>query len=335
MSTYRRRRVDKFRNRKKNSIFIKRRIIVFLTTIILVLACIFIAKSIFKDDEDNISTKAETTENVSETSNSGIENDDSNLDNSGYLPLEKDINAEDAVELFETTDKLIKNEIKYPVRTDGKKVVYLTFDDGPSTTNTPTVLDILKENNIKATFMIMGKNAESSDKSKEILKRTVQEGHAIGNHTYGHDFDYLCPYAVQANGKKKRTMHPTNIMADLDKCDKTLKSILGKDFYTRVIRIPGGYFSWEGRTEMKPILVEKGLGSINWNILNEDAEGKANKTAAELLEISKKHLDELGPDADSVVFLMHDTYYKEETAKSLQGVIDMFKERGFEFKTIK
>jgi peptidoglycan/xylan/chitin deacetylase (PgdA/CDA1 family) len=221
---------------------------------------------------------------------------------------------------------------KQPVRTDGKKVVYLTFDDGPSTTNTPKVLDILKENDIKATFMIMGKNAENKEESKEILKRTVKEGHAIANHTYSHDTNKLYQ-------EKLRTIDVNKFMADVDKCNQTLKRILGKDFSTRVIRFPGGFFpytpnSLKGAENILPILKEKGYASIDWNDETEDAEGK-KKNADELVERGKKNLERLGPNADSVVILMHDTYGKEETVNSLQRVIDMFKERGFEFKTIK
>ncbi|MDS0528102.1 polysaccharide deacetylase [Clostridium sp. SHJSY1] len=309
----------------------KKRMIVSIAIIITIIGCAFLAKMKFESDKEKIYTKAEIVDdsvvsNKPESEDTSKVVEDSNLDNSGYLPLEKDPDAEDAVELFHTTDKLIKNEIKYPVRTDGKKVAYLTFDDGPATTNTPKVLDILKKNGIKATFMIMGKNAELNEKSKEILKRTVKEGHAIGNHTYCHDYKYLYPSNV---------ISVDHFISDVDKCNKTLKNILGKDFNTRVIRFPAGYWNWEGRTAIKPVIEEKGYGSINWNALSEDGQGKPNKTANELIEISKKNLDLLGKDADSVVFLMHDTYGKEETVKSLQSIIDMFKERGFEFKTIK
>jgi peptidoglycan/xylan/chitin deacetylase (PgdA/CDA1 family) len=309
----------------------KKRIVLGITIIIVIIVCGVAAKVKFESDQEKIYTKAEAVEDSTSTNDSISkenfdETDNSGLDNSGYISLEKDPNAEDAMEVFHITAKLNKNEIKYPVRTDGKKVAYLTFDDGPSTTNTPKVLDILKENGIKATFMIMGKNAESSEESKEILKQTVKEGHAIGNHTYSHDTHYLYPNNV---------INPTNFMSDVDKCDRTLKSILGKDFKTRVIRFPGGYWSWEGRENIRPIIDEKGYASIDWNSLSSDAEGKPNKTSEELVEMSKKNLDLLGKDPDSVVFLMHDTYGKEETVKSLQSIIDMFKERGFEFKTIK
>lgn len=61
--------------------------------------------------------------------------------------------------------------------------IALTFDDGPSTAWTPALLDGLKERGVKATFFLIGENA---DKNPEIVKRMAEEGHLIGNHTYHH-----------------------------------------------------------------------------------------------------------------------------------------------------
>ena len=62
-------------------------------------------------------------------------------------------------------------------------MVYLTFDDGPSA-NTEKVLDILKKENVKATFLVTGNNP----KYNHLMKRAKEEGHAIGLHTYTHDY---------------------------------------------------------------------------------------------------------------------------------------------------
>lgn len=71
---------------------------------------------------------------------------------------------------------------------ENKKIIALTFDDGPNE-NTWSILDILKKNNVKATFFCIGKNIE---KYPEILKRIVEEGHIVGNHSYSHSnfFDF-------------------------------------------------------------------------------------------------------------------------------------------------
>ena len=301
----------------------KKNIIILIGIVVFIFIVIIIVNVIKPNNTENKDIEIE------DDVNEEIEKID--IDNSEDTTVEEDPNSEDAIEVFNTIDKLIKGELHYPVRNDGKKVVYLTFDDGPSTTNTPMVLDILKQNNIKATFMIKGSSLEVSETSRDILKRTVKEGHAIGNHTYSHDYKYLYP----ADENNQMTISPDNFIADIDKCNKALKSVLGEDFETRVIRFPGGYWSWEGRTAIKPIIEERGYASINWNALCKDSEGKPNKTSDELIKISEECLDNLGDSADSVVFLMHDTYGKEETVKALQKIIDMFRERGFEFKTIK
>ena len=72
---------------------------------------------------------------------------------------------------------------KYDYSNDGKKVVFLTFDDGTSKTNTPEILRILDENNVKATFFLTGSNIENGgEKAKELIKEEFDKGHAIANH---------------------------------------------------------------------------------------------------------------------------------------------------------
>lgn len=275
--------------------------------------------------------QAQATENSTEESNSnGKEKSvepkvDENKNEVKYLKAKDDPNAEDAKVVSEYTNGLLKGTLKYPVRTDGKKIAYLTFDDGPSTTNTPEVLKILRDNNIKATFFVTGGSLSAGKEAEELLKQTVKEGHAIGNHTYSHDYKYLYP------GRK---MNVDNIISDIDKNENLMKDILGEDFSTDVVRFPGGYWSWQERTPMKEKMIEENISNIDWNALNGDAEGK-RKNADELVEFFKKSLDDLGPDADNVVVLMHDTYGKEETVKALPRIIDYLKSKGFEFKSIK
>jgi peptidoglycan/xylan/chitin deacetylase (PgdA/CDA1 family) len=67
-------------------------------------------------------------------------------------------------------------------KSDGNELA-LTFDDGPHPEYTPQILDILKNNGVKATFFVIGKNAELYP---ELVERMVREGHTVGNHTYAH-----------------------------------------------------------------------------------------------------------------------------------------------------
>lgn len=210
---------------------------------------------------------------------------------------------------------------KYDYSNDGKKVVFLTFDDGTSKTNTPEVLRILDENNIKATFFLTGSNIENGgETAKELVKQEFNSGHAIANHSYSHDTHKLYP---------GRYLDMEAFKADFEKNDKLLKSILGDNFSTRVIRCPGGYMSWKGMGPLDKYLDENNIASIDWNALSGDAEG-GRKSADQLIN----YAIETAKNKNMVVMLMHDTYGKEETVKSLPTIIKYFKDNGYEFKTL-
>ena len=251
------------RNKKKRK---QRQVAIILGSILIAVSIVLCIKFIPKHEEqklqitipnENQNGTSNNTEsnNENEVENNKDQSDDKDkveenkLDNSGYLSFEEDPNADDAAMVAENTKGLLNGTKHYPVRTDGKKVVYLTFDDGPSTTNTPQVLDILDKYNVKATFFVLGSSIDKSDEAKEILKEEVKRGHAIANHTYGHDYSYLYP---------NRTMNVNNIVSDLEKSQNSMKAVLGEDFSTRVIRLPGGYWSWEGRTAMKEAMEQNG-----------------------------------------------------------------------------
>ena len=210
---------------------------------------------------------------------------------------------------------------KYDYSNNGEKIVFLTFDDGTSTTNTPKVLDILKKEGVKATFFITGQNVEyGGEKARDLIKQEFNEGHAIANHSYTHDVKKLYP---------NRVLDIDAFKADFEKNDKMLKEVLGKYFSTRVIRCPGGYGSWKGMEPLDEYLDENKMISIDWTSLNADAEGK-KKNAKELANYAIKTSE----GKEMVVLLMHDTYGKEETAKALPAIIKYFKDNGYEFKTL-
>ena len=195
---------------------------------------------------------------------------------------------------------------------DKRKIAYLTFDDGPSKKSTPAILDILKAHDVKATFFILGRMA---DTNPEILQRVHREGHAIGHHSYGHDYKYL--YSS-----------PDNFMADINKTAQAFKRILGEDFETDLLRFPGGEF---GKKKNQYADIARGYGykSFNWNALNGDAEGH-NLSAAHLLNRLKSTVG----GQRKVVILMHDTDAKRTTVDSLSDSIQYLKDNGYEFKTL-
>ena len=323
----------RYRKQKK-----KKNIIILITCALIISSAVIGTKLVLKQNKGNVQVTTKPNEETNsqdkevegssedkEVTGNSEEVEGNIVDNSGYLSFEEDPNADDAAMVAENTKGLLNGTKHYPVRTDGKKVVYLTFDDGPSTTNTPGILDVLDRYNVKATFFILGKSIEGNEEAKNILKETAKRGHAIANHTYSHDYSYLYP---------NRTMNVDNIVSDIEKNNSIMKEVLGEDFSTRVIRFPGGYWSWEGRTAMKESMEQNGYYNVDWNALNKDAEGK-QKNADELLQSTKETVEALGPDADSIVLLMHDTYGKEETVKALPQIIEYFQEKGFEFRTIK
>ncbi|NLZ49388.1 MAG: polysaccharide deacetylase [Clostridiales bacterium] len=220
--------------------------------------------------------------------------------------------------------KEVMNLLKTKVDSDiDKKVAYLTFDDGPSTTVTPLILDILKENNIKATFFVLGSSIDKSEKSKELLKRIDDEGHTIGNHTYSHDYNYLYP---------NRTVNTENFMADIKKNNEAISRALGKEVESKIIRLPGGHGSWKGTDLLDKHLEEQGYVYIDWNSLIGDSEGiKRNK---DQLIARFNQTRQYVPSNNDLVVLMHDTYGKEETAKALPEIINILKSEGYEFSTL-
>lgn len=78
-------------------------------------------------------------------------------------------------------------EAIWRVKRNGRKVAYLTFDDGPIPEVTPQILDILDEFNVKATFFMVGDNAR---RHPELVKEVLRRGHCIGNHTMHHLLGY-------------------------------------------------------------------------------------------------------------------------------------------------
>lgn len=192
------------------------------------------------------------------------------------------------------------------------KVAYLTFDDGPSIQVTPQILDILKKYNVKATFFVIGNAAESNS---ELVKRTHVEGHAIGNHSYSHNYKYL--YS-----------NVDNFMTDIRKNEQVLKNILGPNFKTNLVRFPGGSFG-EKKNPFKIALEKQGYNYIDWNALNGDAEGHhiPKDRLVQRLKTTSGGKSEL-------IILMHDLGTKQTTVDALPEIIEYLRNEGYEFHTL-
>ncbi len=127
--------------------------------------------------------------------------------------------------------------------------IAITFDDGPDPNITPRILDILKENNIKATFFVKGTRVTAYP---EIIKRIVREGHTVGNHTYNHI-------------NMKKSNHDT-ILKELAMTEKAVNNALGYNYDIKYIRPPWGEYN----DSVERLIYDSGKELILWQIDSED-----------------------------------------------------------------
>ena len=183
------------------------------------------------------------------------------------------------------------------------KTMYLTFDDGPSADNTATVLDILKEKNVKATFFVVGENVS---RYPDIARRIVEEGHTIGIHCNNHAYTSL--YASV-----------DSYLADFQKAYDIVYETTGVE--VELFRFPGGSVNSYNKNVYKDIIeamTEKGYIYFDWNASLEDA--VKNSTPEGLLQNAVSTT--LG--RKKVVMLAHDVIYN--TTQCLEELLDSFPE---------
>lgn len=192
-----------------------------------------------------------------------------------------------------------------------KKIAYFTFDDGPSLLVTPYILDILKEENIKATFFIVGKSAQQHP---EMIKRIYEEGHMLANHTYTHNY---------ANIYKSTD----KLIQELVETEELIQEILGLEYPLRLMRFPGGSFG--DKASFKRAVNENDFIYLDWNSLNGDAEGLA-MTEERLMQ----RFTSTAAKSDPLVILMHDTDTKSINIKLLPEMIKYLRDDGYIFDSL-
>lgn len=183
------------------------------------------------------------------------------------------------------------------------KIMYLTFDDGPSEENTNRVLDILKERDIKATFFLVGENVR---KHPEVVQRIIEEGHTIGIHCDNHD--YKTVYASV-----------DSFVQDFETVHQTLFELTGLD--VKIFRFPGGSindFNVGVREDIIQEMTNRGYIYFDWNASLEDA---VKESAPEEL-IQNGVETTLG--RNRVVMLAHDVVYN--TGICLEELLDRLPE---------
>ena len=197
-----------------------------------------------------------------------------------------------------------------------QKRVFLTFDDGPSQSVTPFILDLLKKENIKATFFVLGSRVE---KAPELVKREYEEGHYIANHGYSHVYS-----AIYAS--------PQAVLDEYTKTNEMIKNAIGNSEYnSKVFRFPGGssggYYDTI-KVQAKELLKQNGIAHLDWNALSQDAAGA--KTKEELIQNT---IQTIG-SKNSVVILMHDAADKILTYEVLPTIIQYLRENGYTFMNL-
>lgn len=189
-------------------------------------------------------------------------------------------------------------------------VIYLTFDDGPGA-YTAELLDILAKYNVKATFFVTGTGSD------ELIAREYNEGHAIGLHTYSHDYSYIYSSV-------------DNFFADLYRVQDRVKNITGYTSY--LMRFPGGSSNtvsarYDGGTRIMSTLTNevesRGFAYFDWNVTSGDA-GETTSSDAVYHNVTNRVLR----DGKSVV-LQHDI--KGFSVAAVERIIQWGLANGFTF----
>ena len=279
-------------------------------------------KPVFKGLDD-LTVSLNTTPDLKagvEVSDNSLENikykiDDRNLDTSKegtyevtYVPKDSSGNK--------ITVKRKVNVIKKigSDKQSNEKVVYLTFDDGPSE-NTKKIMDILAKYDAIATFFVTGRNQDYN----YFIKDAYNAGHTIALHTYSHEYSTV--YAsVDA------------YFDDLNKVGQMVKKEIG--FVPHYIRFPGGSSNTVSRRYCQGIMstltkevVEKGYQYYDWNGDSTDASG--NHVA-----VDKLIRNGISCHDNNVMILCHDTQAKDTTVQALPAIIEHYKNLGYTFKGI-
>ena len=213
----------------------------------------------------------------------------------------------------ETTKEKTINIIKKPSLNSGiPGTIYLTFDDGPKDGTTNVILDILKEENVKATFFVTNSGPDN------LIKREHDEGHTVALHTSTHN--YAVVYASDES-----------YYQDLTSVQDRVKRITGET--SKIIRFPGGSSNTISRKYSEGIMsrltkstLEKGFKYYDWNISSGDAGGTTETSG-----VYNNVINNLKKDRSNMI-LMHDI--KPYTRDALRQIIKFGKENGYTFEKI-
>lgn len=198
----------------------------------------------------------------------------------------------------------------YSANSAPNKTAYLTFDDGPSG-NTDIILQTLQEENVKATFFVVGTD-DAGNLAR--MRRIVQEGHTIGMHSYSHSYKKI--YAsVEA------------FLKDMYQVFNLIKDTTGVT--PTCFRFPGGSINSYNKAVYKDIkaeMIRRGFVPYDWNV----SSGDASTTKYTPEQLTGYVLNGIGSKS-RIIVLMHDSSSKENTAQAVRQIIIGIREKGFIF----
>jgi cellulose synthase/poly-beta-1,6-N-acetylglucosamine synthase-like glycosyltransferase/peptidoglycan/xylan/chitin deacetylase (PgdA/CDA1 family) len=197
---------------------------------------------------------------------------------------------------------------------DHPGMIALTFDDGPDPDYTPAILDILKRENVPATFFVIGKNGQSYP---DLLRRIVNEGHEIGNHTFTH------PNLGEIPGRIT--------VLELNATQRLIESTTGRS--TVLFRPP--YFGdaeADKPDEVEPAITAEKLGYVMVGLRIDPGDWKPGVTADEIVQKTVSRALDKNPETRGQVVLLHDSGgNRRATVEALPRVIHELRARGFQF----
>jgi peptidoglycan/xylan/chitin deacetylase (PgdA/CDA1 family) len=176
--------------------------------------------------------------------------------------------------------------------------VALTFDDGPDPVHTPLVLDVLAEHGVKATFFVVGERAE---KSHTLLRRILEEGHALASHTQTH--------------RELPTLSRAEMEWELGTCRKLIQDVTGVD--TILMRPP------RGRVSVPVLLRTRSLGYrlVHWSRTYSDYRQDGTQPLLTRMRAA--------PPRPQDIVLLHDN--NRHTAQALQEILPQWSAQGRRF----
>ncbi|CAN7503875.1 polysaccharide deacetylase family protein [Paenibacillus sp. LjRoot153] len=195
-----------------------------------------------------------------------------------------------------------RGEVVWEISTD-EKVIALTFDDGPHPRYTPQILDLLKQYHAKSTFFVVGNKIKLFP---DVLKREVNEGHEIANHTYSHAF------------LSKRT----NMKNEINKAEETIFSVAG--IRCHLFRPPGGFYN----ERLVSIVKQEGYQMIMWS-WHLDTKDWSTPGVSKIVD------KVLNNSSSGDIVLFHD--YVEghtQTIEALKKILPELEKRGYRFVTV-